>query len=121
MQEKPNSQSNVFGSFTRQFFITSPGRPPAAVISRSRSPALALTTPTTWAQGGTGSLVGFWEPSGNAFHWATSAAPLSVQFLSARQSPSAASNSCTVSNASPTTASAQCLVASQRAALIDTN
>ena len=34
MQEKPNSRSNVCGDFTRQFFITSPGKPPAAVIKK---------------------------------------------------------------------------------------
>ena len=33
MQEKPNSQSNVLGCLTRQFFITSPGRPPAAAMT----------------------------------------------------------------------------------------
>ena len=49
MQEKPNSQSKVLGAFTRQFFITSPGSPPAAAIRRSRSPALEFTTPTTCA------------------------------------------------------------------------
>ena len=42
MQQKPNSQLKVFGAFTRQFFMTSQGRPPAAAINRSRSPALAL-------------------------------------------------------------------------------
>jgi NAD(P)-dependent dehydrogenase (short-subunit alcohol dehydrogenase family) len=42
VQQKPNSQLKVFGAFTRQFFMTSQGRPPAAAINRSRSPALAL-------------------------------------------------------------------------------
>ena len=35
--------------FTFQFLVSSPGRPPAAVTTRSRSPALRFTAPTTWA------------------------------------------------------------------------
>ncbi len=42
MQEKPNSQSKVPSDFTRQFLHSSPGRPPAAVSTRSRRRRLAV-------------------------------------------------------------------------------
>ena len=41
MQEKPNSVSTVLGALTRQPLLTSPGGPPAAVITKSLVLALS--------------------------------------------------------------------------------
>ena len=49
MQEKPNSQSKVPTDFARQFWQSSPGRPPAAVSARSVGSQMRLMAPTTWA------------------------------------------------------------------------
>jgi len=47
MQEKPNSQSKVPTDLMRQFLVSSPGRPPAAVTTVSVAAALRLMAPTT--------------------------------------------------------------------------
>ena len=119
MQEKPNSTSKVFGALTRQLLVTSPGRPPAAVITVSFSPAASFTAWTTCAYVGTGALLGAWCASSRASHSLNSALACAICPGSTRHEPSSPSSSVMVSSASPTNASARCFTASNRAALIE--
>ncbi len=118
MQEKPNSQSKVPMLLAFQFLQSSPGRPPAAVSARSVGSRGAVDRADHVGIGGhldVGRPRNAGRPSGSRRR--IPGVARSSQAAGAFQPASPAESSVRPTWASPTTASARCLVASKRAAL----